>query len=235
MNDMSSKHYLILGASSDLGLALCELLKKNSAELTVHGNQNSNLLSDHKSLVKHDFLNDDIDDFINIVKQSKFDGIVSFLGKAHFDFAKSMSSESLESCLKLNYLSNALIINSLINNLKENASIIFCSSIVAHLGEIGMSHYSASKSALTGLMRSLLKELSFKKVRVNLISPYLIETRATAKIPKNKIGEYIKKNPLKRMGNARDVANLALFLLSNSSQYINGQDISVSGGHEFIT
>jgi NAD(P)-dependent dehydrogenase (short-subunit alcohol dehydrogenase family) len=234
MYNFKDKHYLILAASSDLGLALCQLLKTNGAKLTVHGNTHVKLLSDYDLVIKHDFLLDDIDLFYGKINLFQYDGIISFLGKAYFDFAKTMTQKSLEECLHINYTANALIVNKLVSNLNENASILFCSSGTAESGEIGMSHYTASKAALIGLMRSLIKELSNKKIRVNIISPSLVQTRGMAKIPNTIIENYIKQNPLKRIAEPSDIAQLASFLLSDQSTYINGQNISISGGHEFL-
>lgn len=109
-------------------------------------------------------------------------------------------------------------------------SIINLSSVVGIEGNFGQSNYSASKAGIIGFTKSVAMELGSRNIRVNAIAPGFIETEMTKKLPEEIRKEWIEDIPLKRGGTPDDVANLALFLASDLSEYITGQVISVCGG-----
>ena len=113
----------------------------------------------------------------------------------------------------------------------KKGSIINISSISGIRGDEGRAFYSASKSSLINLTKSLSKEMGRYNIRVNSISPGLIETRMlNAHTKKNVIEKILENLPLKRVGKPIEVAKLALFLASDDSSYITGQNIRVDGG-----
>lgn len=108
-------------------------------------------------------------------------------------------------------------------------SIINISSIVGIKGNSGQIAYSATKGAVISMTKTASKELAKKNIRVNAIAPGVIETDLLADIDQQKL-DYIKSSiGMGRIGKAKDVANLALFLASDLSEYITGQIISVDG------
>jgi 3-oxoacyl-[acyl-carrier protein] reductase len=109
-------------------------------------------------------------------------------------------------------------------------SIINMSSVVGLNGNSGQSNYSASKAGLIGFTKSIAQELGSRSIRCNAIAPGFIETEMTAKLPPDVREAWIKEIPLKRGGKPDDVANIALFLASDLSDYVTGQVISVCGG-----
>ncbi len=109
-------------------------------------------------------------------------------------------------------------------------SIINMSSVVGMNGNSGQSNYSASKAGLIGFTKSIAQELGSRNIRCNAIAPGFIETEMTAKLPPDVREAWIKDIPLKRGGKPEDVANIALFLASDLSDYVTGQVISVCGG-----
>lgn len=109
-------------------------------------------------------------------------------------------------------------------------SIINMSSVVGVNGNAGQSNYSASKAGLIGFTKSIAQELGSRSIRCNAIAPGFIETEMTAKLPQDVREAWIKEIPLKRGGKPEDVANIALFLASDLSDYVTGQVISVCGG-----
>ncbi len=133
----------------------------------------------------------------------------------------------------INLFSQVLILQILIKNMIRNkkGSIINISSISGERGEEGRVLYSASKSAIINLTKSLSKEMGRYNIRVNAISPGLIETRMlSAHTKKSVINKIVENLPLKRIGKPDEVAKLALFLASDDSSYITGQNIRVNGG-----
>ena len=112
----------------------------------------------------------------------------------------------------------------------RQGSIINLSSIVGVKGNPGQSNYAASKAAIIGFSKSIALELGSRNIRCNVIAPGFIETEMTNNLDIEMIKRWEESIPLKRTGNSKDVANLALFLASDLSSYITGQVINVCGG-----
>ena len=113
---------------------------------------------------------------------------------------------------------------------KRYGSIINLASVVGVVGNSGQSNYSASKAGIIGFTKSVAKELASRNIRANAVAPGFIETDMT-----NVLKDDIKENignqiPLKRMGTAREVAEVIYFLGTEKSSYITGQVINIDGG-----
>jgi 3-oxoacyl-[acyl-carrier protein] reductase len=113
---------------------------------------------------------------------------------------------------------------------QKYGSIINMSSVVGVTGNAGQSNYSASKAGIIGFTKSIAKELGSRNIRCNAIAPGFILTDMTDKLPEDVKSEWINKIPLRRGGAPDDVANIALFLASDMSDYVSGQVINVCGG-----
>ncbi len=113
---------------------------------------------------------------------------------------------------------------------QKRGSFIHISSIVGVKGNAGQANYAASKAGMIGFSKSIALELGSRNIRSNVIAPGFIRTEMTDILPEATTQEWVKNIPLKRMGEAEDVAQLALFLGSDQSSYISGQVISVCGG-----
>jgi 3-oxoacyl-[acyl-carrier protein] reductase len=113
---------------------------------------------------------------------------------------------------------------------QKSGKIVNVASIIGLMGNAGQANYAASKGGIISFTKSAAKELASRNINVNAIAPGFIKTDMTAKIPQNLQEEMLKAIPLKRFGEASDVANLALFLVSETSNYITGHVIQVDGG-----
>ncbi|RLD45804.1 MAG: beta-ketoacyl-ACP reductase [Bacteroidetes bacterium] len=113
---------------------------------------------------------------------------------------------------------------------QRSGSIINMSSVVGLSGNAGQSNYSASKAGLIGFTKSIAQELGSRSIRVNAIAPGFIATAMTDKLPEDVRKEWVKTIPLRREGQAEDVANTCIYLASDLSSYVTGQVISVCGG-----
>ena len=115
-----------------------------------------------------------------------------------------------------------------------NASIINISSIDGLVGVLGMTSYSASKFAVTGMTRSAAIELGPLGIRVNSIHPGVIASPMVSEVPADvraRLDRLMAQQPIARMGEPEEVANVALFLASDEASYITGSQIVVDGGH----
>jgi len=113
---------------------------------------------------------------------------------------------------------------------QRRGSILNMSSVVGISGNAGQSNYSASKAGMIGFTKSVARELGTRNIRCNAIAPGFIITEMTEKLKDEVKKGWIDKIPLKRGGTPDDVANTALFLASDMSDYISGQVIQVCGG-----
>ncbi len=109
-------------------------------------------------------------------------------------------------------------------------SIINMSSIVGITGNPGQANYAASKAGIAGFSKSLAKEMGSRNIRCNVVAPGFIETDMTDALDEKTKATYLQNIPLNRLGAAREVADVCVFLASNLSNYVSGQVISVCGG-----
>lgn len=113
---------------------------------------------------------------------------------------------------------------------KRGGRMIFISSVVGLYGSAGQVNYSAAKSGLVGMARSLTRELGGRGITANVIAPGFIETDMTAALPEERQKAYKQAIPASRFGAAADVAAAAAFLASEGASYVSGAVIPVDGG-----
>ncbi len=112
--------------------------------------------------------------------------------------------------------------------------IIFITSVVSFTGNPGQTNYTASKSALTGLCKSLCLEVASRNITVNCIAPGFIASNMTDKLSEDQKSIILDKVTMKKLGNPSDIANTVNFLCSDKASYITGQTIHVNGGLALI-
>jgi 3-oxoacyl-[acyl-carrier protein] reductase len=112
----------------------------------------------------------------------------------------------------------------------KSGSIINMTSVVGVKGNAGQANYAASKAGIIGFTKSVALELGSRNIRCNAIAPGFIETEMTEELNEAAIEEWKKAIPLKRGGEASEVADVCLFLGSDLSTYVTGQTIHVNGG-----
>ena len=159
------------------------------------------------------------------------DGFVYFPGSINLRPFSSLKEEDYLNDFNINVLGLVKTLKHYQKNLKENASVIFISSVAAQLGMPYHASISICKSAIEGLTRSLAAEWA-PKIRVNCIAPSLINTKMSARLLRtDKQIEQIKnRHPLKRHGNVDDISGAIEFLLSAKSSWMTGQILKIDGG-----
>ena len=161
-----------------------------------------------------------------------FDVLVNNAGITRDGLSFRMKLEDWESVLRVNltgvFVASQIVSSDMIR--KRSGSIINMSSIVGLHGQGGQVNYSASKAGLIGFTKSLAKETAGRGVRVNAIAPGYIETDMTAAVNEEMRKAWVEGIPLKRAGQPADIANAAVFLASDLSQYITAQVLGVDGG-----
>lgn len=162
----------------------------------------------------------------------KIDVLVNNAGITKDMLLMRMKKEDFEEVIDVNLVGTFNVTKNVINYMMKARSgkIINLSSVVGISGNAGQTNYSASKAGIIGFTKSLAKEVASRNINVNAVAPGFIQTSMTD-VLKDEVKQEIAKNiPLKRMGEAKDVANLVKFLASDESSYITGQVINVDGG-----
>ena len=113
---------------------------------------------------------------------------------------------------------------------QRSGRIINLTSVVGQMGNAGQANYCSAKAGIIGMTKSMAKELGSRNITVNAVAPGFINTDMTDALPEKVRSEYEKAIPLKRMGEAVDIANTVVFLASENACYITGQVIAVNGG-----
>ncbi|MBQ9581136.1 MAG: SDR family oxidoreductase, partial [Synergistaceae bacterium] len=141
--------------------------------------------------------------------------------------------QDLLDTFQVNFFSQIILsqyIVKLMQRKKTQGSIVFTSSISALDGNEGQLSYAASKAALIGAMRTMALELGKTGIRVNAIAPGVIKSPMTDKLSEELIEKKINTMDIPRLGEAEEVVNLCMFLMSDLSSHISGQVIRVDGG-----
>lgn len=162
----------------------------------------------------------------------KVDILVNNAGITKDNLIMRMKEEDFDSVIDVNLKGafNCLKAVTPIMIRQKSGKIINMSSVVGVIGNAGQVNYCASKAGLIGMTKSLAREIGGKNINVNAIAPGFIDTDMTKVLSEDQKKNIISQVPLKRLGQVEDIANLALFLASNQSNYITGQVIHVDGG-----
>ena len=143
-----------------------------------------------------------------------------------------MTNEQWNDVINLNLNSNFYIIKRILPLMIKSKSgvIIGISSVVALTGNSGQANYTASKSAMISMYKSLAQEVAKRNIRLNIIAPGFIKSPMTDKLTESQVNNILGKIPLNKLGSPEDIANMAVFLSSDEASYITGQTFHINGG-----
>jgi NAD(P)-dependent dehydrogenase (short-subunit alcohol dehydrogenase family) len=246
--NLSGKVIVITGASSGIGRQCAKRCSESGATLLLMG-RNAERLNETKETLANknihhicavDLLRfDEVEQHIEKFRgtDNKIDGVVHSAGISTTLPFRMATTEKMDSFFATNvtaamHLTRIIIKNTTFN--EEGGSIVFLASVMGAVGESGKTLYSMSKGALISGSRSLAIELAKRKIRVNCISPGVVDTPMSQNAEYSKDAESLSRissyHPL-GLGNADDVANACIFLLSDASRWITGTNLIVDGGY----
>jgi NAD(P)-dependent dehydrogenase (short-subunit alcohol dehydrogenase family) len=161
----------------------------------------------------------------------KLDILVNNAGINRDAFAKKMIEEDWDLVIRINLKGTFLCCQAAINTMgKQGFGRIINTSSIGSLGNPGQANYSASKSGVIGLTKTLALECARYGITVNCVAPGATKTPMTVKMPENIFQMITEKIPLKRWAEPDEIANMHVFLASEEASYITGQVIFVDGG-----
>jgi NAD(P)-dependent dehydrogenase (short-subunit alcohol dehydrogenase family) len=235
-----SEKYLVFGATGSIGSSLAEQLVSSGNNVHLVGRNESELKSISEKLGCTHTLADVLENgFIDKVKNdiSEIKGIAYCVGSIDLKPLRMVTEQDFNKCMKLNLYSAVDAIKGYQESLKKNkGSIVLFSTVAAQRGFTNHSIIASTKAAVEGLTVSLAAEFA-PNVRVNCIAPSLTNSKIAEPMLKNKVlAEGIAKaHPLKRLGEGKDSASFAKFLLTDDSSWVTGQIIAVDGGRSKLS
>lgn len=224
------KHYLIVGASSGIGLQLTNDLLAQGHQVTALSRSEGNWTKTEQI----NFIAYDIHQPTPITFSSDtFDGFVYCPGSINLKPFHRLKKADFQADLDINVLGAVEILQQALPYLKkaEKAAIVFFSTVAVSQGMGFHASIAMAKGAVEGLTRSLAAELA-PNIRVNCIAPSIVNTPLANKLlsTPEKIEASAKRHPLASVGNPEDIAGMASFLLSDASQWMTGQILHIDGG-----
>lgn len=237
---LESKTILVTGASSGIGRGVAVTCSKMGATVIINGRNVSKLQetltlmeTDESQVIPGD-LTDETALSSLVASLPKLDGVVHCAGIGQRIPCKDLQEENVNQVMDVNFKAPVMLQAELLRQkkLKKAASIVFIASIASWSPSFGNAVYSASKGAIISYANCLALELASRKIRVNCISPAMVWTELITKdgIDEKQLKEDEQKYPLKRYGQPEDIANLAVYMLSDASAWMTGSNIKISGG-----
>jgi NAD(P)-dependent dehydrogenase (short-subunit alcohol dehydrogenase family) len=235
-----SEKYLIFGATGSVGSSLAEQLKNSGNDIhLVARNENEVKVIAEKLGCSYTVADVLEDNFVERVKAdvNEIKGIAYCVGSIDLKPLRMVTEADLNKCMKLNLYSAVEAIKGYQESLKKNkGSVVLFSTVAAQRGFTNHTIIASAKAAVEGLTVTLAAEFA-PNIRVNCIAPSLSKSKIAEPMLKNPaIAEGIAKaHPLKRLGEGKDSAALAKFLITEESSWMTGQIIAVDGGRSKLS
>ena len=240
---LAGKRVLVTGASSGLGQAIALSCARMGAELIITGRDKGRLTKTFEDLLSisdlpHRMIEADlvlVEGRAAVVEAlgSEIHGLVHSAGISRLCPTRMMSEGHLRELQTINVEAPMLLTQGILkrNLMAVDGSILFIASIAAHIGVAGVGAYSGTKAALIAMSRCLAMEVIKRRIRVNCLSPSMVETPlfdAAVKVM-NSMTKQLEDHPL-GFGKPEDVANAAIFMLSSASRWVTGTTLVMDGG-----
>lgn len=244
---LSGKNIVVTGCLQGIGKETLRSLAENGANVfacaykrTDEFEKNCEELSEENGVliwpVYFDMMdNSSIREAAKVIQSQNVDvhGLVNIDGINKDAYFNMVTYQDMLDTFQVNFFSQIIFSQFIVKLMQRNktaGSIVFTSSISALDGNEGQVSYAASKAALLGAVRSMAKELGEKGIRVNAVAPGVIQTPMTDNLNDEIKLKRIEMMDIKRLGEAREVADTFVFLMSDLSSHITGQTIRIDGG-----
>lgn len=241
---LEGKFVLVTGASSGIGRGIAVTCSKMGATVIINGRnvtklkETESLMEPDRVIIKSGDLTDAETLALLVSELPKLDGIVHCAGMGQRIPCKDIESSNVDDVMNVNFKAPVMLQAEVLRQKKLNkaSSIVFIASIASWSPSLGNSIYSASKGAIISYANCLSIELAPRKIRVNCISPAMVWTDliladGTEEV---KLKEDEQTYPLKRYGQPEDIANLAVYMLSDASTWMTGSNVNITGGGHFV-
>ena len=229
---------LVTGGTGSIGSSICNYFNNNGCKEIYSTTTNMNKVKSDQDYIKFKELN------LNNIEKSNleelFDFEVDYLvlnaGLNKDNIFLRMSSDDWNSVINVNLNSSFHLLKHFTKKMvkKRFGRIVFISSVVAHTGNPGQVNYTASKAAISGMVKSLALELSTRNITVNSVAPGFIQSNMTDKLNDDQKNTILERIPMKKLGDSNDIAKAVGFLCSENANYITGQTLHVNGGLALI-
>ncbi len=245
MSKLNEKVAVVTGGSSGIGLATAQRFIVDGARVVITGRSQDALdaavaeLGDRATGIRGDVANlEDLDRLFAQVQEQfgRVDVLFANAGIAPFAPLEAVTESGFDALFNINVRGLFFTVQKALPLLSEGASVILNASVVAQSGIPNTSVYSATKAAVRSLGRTLAAELSPRGIRVNVVSPGLIETPLVGKLGLSQdevdafAAQVVEQTPLGRLGKPEEIAATVAFLASDDASYFTGADLVADGG-----
>jgi 3-oxoacyl-[acyl-carrier protein] reductase len=241
----SGKNALITGASRGIGAEIAKVLANYGVKVWINYKSNAKKADELKEEIEKAggsaaVIGFDVSDekaFVEAIKTIiDSDGELSYLvnnaGITNDKLAIRMSVEDFKKVIDANLVSTFIGCREALKVMskKRFGAVVNVASVVAEAGNIGQANYVASKGGVIAMTKTFALEGAARNIRFNSVTPGFIDTDMTKALPEKVKEEMLKRIPLKRFANPKEVANAVAFLLSDEASYITGESLKVNGG-----
>lgn len=240
---LAGKTILVTGASSGIGRSIAIACAEEGAIIVLNGRNQARLQATKDALKGdgHIIIPADITDSIQRQALSEqvpaLSGVVHCAGIGSRVLGKMLDEDDVRRVMNANFEAPVLLQAELLREKKiaKEASVVFLASAAAYMPSIGNAIYSASKAAMIAYAKCLAQELASRKVRVNCISPAMVWTDlALVGATEEQLRNAEQSYPLKRYAQPEDIAPMAVYLLSNASEWVTGSNFELTGGTQTL-
>ncbi len=245
MFKLDGKIVLVTGGSRGIGRACCEAFAEHGATVIVNYVKGEAAAREVVDAIiakggKAEALGFDVADgkacetaIDDVVKRhGRLDVMVANAGISIDGLLLRLKEEDLDRLWQVNVKGALACAKASVKTMMraKTGRIIFMSSVVGEMGNVGQTAYAASKAALIGAAKSIAREYASRNITVNVVTPGYIDTDMTSTMTDAMKEQLVKVVPLGRTGNAREIAAACVFLGSDEASYITGQVLRVNGG-----
>lgn len=232
---------LVSGGSRGLGLSIIEALLAEGRSVVTFSRKSTEAISSiQRQNSRLTFMLADMEDsesLSRVVKDTEkqigpIDALVNNAGVALDGVLATMPEADIEKVININLVGTLRLTRQAVRRMivRRRGCIVNISSIIGLRGYSGLAVYSASKGGMDAMTRALARELGDRNIRVNSIAPGYLETEMTHGLQEQQKGQIVRRTPLGRLGQPKDVTGAVSFLLSDAAGFITGQTLTIDGG-----